>query len=37
MPSGLPLPFAKLKAWASRESLFARFQAQAGLPCKKWG
>ncbi|HBT48213.1 MAG TPA: hypothetical protein DEA73_10130, partial [Peptococcaceae bacterium] len=30
-------PFAKLKAWASRESLFARFQAQAGLLCKKWG
>ncbi|MGB9661562.1 MAG: hypothetical protein ACPL5F_06020, partial [Moorellaceae bacterium] len=20
-----------------REGLFARFQAQAGLPCKKWG
>ncbi|HBT47824.1 MAG TPA: hypothetical protein DEA73_08125 [Peptococcaceae bacterium] len=30
-------PFATLKAWAGRESLFARFQAQAGLACKKWG
>ncbi|HBT47419.1 MAG TPA: hypothetical protein DEA73_06025 [Peptococcaceae bacterium] len=39
---GHPCPRACLRlspslSLASRESLLARFQAKAGLPCKKWG